>query len=86
MRMLGRKIDIINSNFELFSQMVQVGMISTTTFEHYRIYTYFANLKGMGKMDAYTITSESLGVSEKTVMNAVKSMTEIIQKPCKSKR
>jgi hypothetical protein len=63
--------DLINENNECFHFFLRAGLIDKSKLNYYKIWVYYSNLCGMSKMDRYTFTAEALGISERTVINAV---------------
>lgn len=64
---------LILENEYFFNRMVKLGKISLKTRMEMEIYAYFKNTTGR-RMIRYSKTSVEFGLSEKTIMRAVKEM------------
>lgn len=72
-----RLADFITKNMDFFDKLVRAGKISLTVKQEIDIYQYWLTTSG-GKMQRYTDTAEAMGVSERTVIRAVKEMKKVI--------
>lgn len=69
--------ELLEKNMPLLDKLVRAGKVSLTVKQEIDIYQYWLNTSG-NKMQRYTDTSEAMGVSERTVMRAVKEMKKVI--------
>ncbi|HET8838041.1 MAG TPA: hypothetical protein VFM82_03515 [Flavobacteriaceae bacterium] len=69
--------ELINGNMGFFDRLVRAGKVSLTVKQEIDIYQYWLSTTGK-KMQRYSETSEAMGVSERTVIRAVKEMKKVV--------
>lgn len=69
--------ELLEKNMPLLDKLVRAGKVSLTVKQEIDIYQHWLSTTG-NKMQRYTDTSEAMGVSERTVMRAVKEMKKVI--------
>lgn len=73
------KGELIKCNYEAFKGFVKAGIISVKVNNDYNIYSLYCQMpKDIGKMQKYSHIASDLKVSERLVMEAVRSMKKPI--------
>jgi hypothetical protein len=73
--MAKRVVDVLQNNMCTLKQFMTLGIIPQSVMVDYKIYSFYQTLnKVPSKMARYTMTAETLKVSEVKVRRAVSSM------------
>lgn len=70
------KFQYINENFESIKKEVKMGLVSTSTFSHYFIYSRYDYFRRLNKFNGISIllTADSCRICEMTVYRIIKEM------------
>lgn len=68
-------IDFVEENYNIIQTLFSYGKVSQTLINEYHIYKEFQKLENIkSKMEKYSIVSDLLKVSDKSVIRAVNNM------------
>lgn len=72
---MAKMIDFIEENYNIIQTLFSYGKVSQTLINEYHIYKEYQKLKDVdSKMLRYSIVSDLLRISEKSVTRAVSNM------------
>ena len=72
---MARMIDFVEDNYNIIQTLFSYGKVSQTLINEYHIYKEYQNLDHVkSKMEKYSIISDLLKISDKSVIRAVSNM------------